>query len=415
FGKLSNYILVIKNKLCYLRISSYLNFFKGMRTENSNNSNSSMGGNNNNKKRDIFLIMISIFVLVVCVVYFLNELTLHELPGLIITFITTFIFFHFIYYKLNFSKNIYIRLLQKFVAYNLCFFVSILIASIIDFYIFHVIFSDGNINGVIDSIDSGIHSKSDDYDLKVPKGPTDAIANAASNITTHLGAAGAGGAVVLKNVPLPPVQRATLGVVTAGATSAAITIGIQGGTAITKNLNQSEAIKNHPYGDPDINRVPSPDPNIINSPLENGDESIPLVDLLLNLVTLDLLELIAIFILIVFNKYISNLFKNFLGNYLPTKYNSLNKFLQKSNEYNTKFMNLLIIFLIVLLLIMILMNLYFSSVLYTQIDDYVLVYNLLKRKSSVLILTNMRLLSIYPWPPFAQIFGTRLRGWYICN
>ena len=38
---------------------------------------------------------------------------------------------------------------------------------------------------------------SDDYDLKIPKGPTDivvkAIGDAASNLTTNLGAAGAGG------------------------------------------------------------------------------------------------------------------------------------------------------------------------------------------------------------------------------
>ena len=99
---------------------------------------------------------------------------------------------------------------------------------------------------------------------------------------------------------------------------------------------------------------------MMNSPLEYGDESIPLIDLLLNLVSLNLLEIIVllILILVVFNKYISNLFNKILNLYFPHKYNYLNKILQKSNEFNTKFMNLLIIFLIVLLLFMILMNLF---------------------------------------------------------
>jgi hypothetical protein len=372
-----------------------LNFFKGVITENSNNSKSPRGG----KNRQIFLIMISIFVFVVFVVYFLNGLTLYQLPSVIISYITSFVFFFYIFYRLNFSKNIYIRLLQKFVAYNLCFIVSILIASILDLYIFHFIFSDGNINNVKNFIDSFVNSVSDDYDVKLPKGPTDiiirAIGEATSNITTNLGAAGAGGAVgaaAVKNLPLPPLQRAAAGVITAGVTSGVVTVGVQAGAAIGRNINNSSTIKNHPYGDPDINRVPSPEPNMINSALENGDESIPLVDLLLNLVSLNLLELIVLFtlILIVFNKYISNLFRRFLDYYFSHKYNNLKKFLQKSNEYNTKFMNLLIIYLIALLLFMILMNLFICSVLYTQIDDYVLVYNSIKSKSFILLIMSNR-------------------------
>ena len=389
------YTFVIINILYLMRKT--LNFFKCVKTENSNKSKSPRGGNNNN--RQIFLIVISSFVIVVFVIYFFNRLTLIELPGVIFSYLTSFVFFNFLYYKLNFSKNIYIRLLQKFVAFNLFFIVSILIASFLDFYIFQVIFSDGNINDVKSSVGIVANAVSDDYDLKIPKGPTDivvkAIGDAASNLTTNLGAAGAGGAVgaaVIKSIPLPPVQRTALAVAAAGATSGAVTVGIQAGASIARNINNSSTIKNHPYGDTDINRVPSPEPNMMNSPLEYGDESIPLIDLLLNLVSLNLLEIIVllILILVVFNKYISNLFNKILNLYFPHKYNYLNKILQKSNEFNTKFMNLLIIFLIVLLLFMILMNLFICSVLYTQIDDYVLVYNSIKSKSSILLIIRYR-------------------------
>ena len=281
------YTFVIINILYLMRKT--LNFFKCVKTENSNKSKSPRGGNNNN--RQIFLIVISSFVIVVFVIYFFNRLTLIELPGVIFSYLTSFVFFNFLYYKLNFSKNIYIRLLQKFVAFNLFFIVSILIASFLDFYIFQVIFSDGNINDVKSSVGIVANAVSDDYDLKIPKGPTDivvkAIGDAASNLTTNLGAAGAGGAVgaaVIKSIPLPPVQRTALAVAAAGATSGAVTVGIQAGASIARNINNSSTIKNHPYGDTDINRVPSPEPNMMNSPLEYGDESIPLIDLLLNLV-----------------------------------------------------------------------------------------------------------------------------------
>ena len=62
--KLSYFINVIKNKLSYLRISLYLNFFKAVNTENNNKSksqNPGVVGNNNNNNRQKFLMFISIF------------------------------------------------------------------------------------------------------------------------------------------------------------------------------------------------------------------------------------------------------------------------------------------------------------------------------------------------------------------
>ena len=228
-----------------------------------------------------------------------------------------------------------------------------------------------------------------------------AAGDSTSNMVTNMGAASAGGAVgatMIKYTPLPPTQRIAAAVVAAGLTSGGVTVGIQAGGAIFKILNVSEVIENHTYGEPDIEREPSPDSNLINSALENGDQLIPLVGLLLNLVTLNLLELIVFItvILLVFNRYFIEIFKDFiskiLNKYMPAKYHYLNKFLQKSNEYNTKFIKFLIAFLIVLLLLMILINLYICSELYTGIDDYVLVYNFIKKisKSSILLIIRDR-------------------------
>ena len=390
------YYLFVSINILYLMRKTF-NFFKSLITENyNNNSKSPRPGNNNNIQ--FFFTMISSLIIVVFAIYFFNSLTLYQLPGIIVSFVTSFVFFHFIFYRLNYSKNIYIRLLQKFIAFNLCFIVPILIGNILNFYILHVIFSDGNIDNVKYFIDIVCNAPDDSYDIKLPKGPTDTVlkvaTDIATNVITNIGAAGAGGmvgAAIVKNAGALPLVQKAAGVITAGA--GAVTVGLQIGGTMARNMKNSSMIKNHP---PDIKRVPSPDPNSINSPLENGDESIPLVDLLFNLQTLNLLELIVIFvlILIVFNKYINHLFKSFLDYYFPNpkKFNNLKNFLQKSNEYNTKFMNLLVIFLIVLLLFMVFMNLFVCSVLYTQIDDYVLVYNNIKNigKSSILLFMNYK-------------------------
>ena len=68
--------------------------------------------------------------------------------------------------------------------------------------------------------------------------------------------------------------------------------------------------------------------------------------------------------------------------YLSKRYLFLTQILDMSTKYSTTYINLFIILLLVLLIIMILMNFFFSSVLYTQIDDYVLVYNHLRGKNS---------------------------------
>ena len=158
------------------------------------------------------------------------DLTFYQLPGVMLSFVFSFLIFYFIYYKINFSKNIYVRLLQKFVVFNLCFISSVLLASLLDLYIFQVFFSEVNINNVNDFINIVCSSPNESYEIKIPKTPIDimtkAVGDALSNISSNIGAASAGGLVgstIIKSVNLPPLQKAALGVATAGVTSGAVT------------------------------------------------------------------------------------------------------------------------------------------------------------------------------------------------
>ena len=93
-----------------------------------------------NNKRQNLLNLISVILLIVLMYLSFDDLTFYQLPGVMLSFIFSFLIFYFIYYRINFSKNIYIRLLQKFVVLNLCFISSILLASLLDLYIFQVFF-----------------------------------------------------------------------------------------------------------------------------------------------------------------------------------------------------------------------------------------------------------------------------------
>ena len=55
---------------------------------------------------------------------------------MIITSITSFIIFNFVFNKKKYSKNIFIRFIQKFVIYNLCFILAIYTAAYFNFYLF---------------------------------------------------------------------------------------------------------------------------------------------------------------------------------------------------------------------------------------------------------------------------------------
>lgn len=397
---------LIKNKIYLMRINLYLKFSKNMSTQSKININSNNSPNNNNNKynyKQIFLNIISLIIIFVLTYLFFYQLHKNQLPGIIISFINSFIIFHFVYNNFIFSNNLIIRFIQKFGLYNICFIFAVSLAYYFYYYLFNTIFFDP-VDGYINNNNEDNKNKSPNkyekyYDIQanLTKEPINVLTktifaetqNMVTVTVTNLVAAAAGGSVgtaVVKHIPLPPAQRITAGMLTAGVTSGLVTAGIRAGASLQENFNMKETIKIHPYADPNINRVPSPDPNIIQNVLENGDQSIPLVDLLLNLATLNLLELIIIFIIIllVFNKYYSQIFNQFISNclkkYIPTKYHLFNKYLEKSNEYNVKFINIMLVYLVILLILSILGNLFVCSELYINIDDYVLVYNHIKKK-----------------------------------
>nr|YP_009348140.1 hypothetical protein [Hericium coralloides]APX41093.1 hypothetical protein [Hericium coralloides] len=93
-----------------------------------------------------------------------------------------------------------------------------------------------------------------------------------------------------------------------------------------KNMGLSESVQNSRYGFSDIDRIPSPDQNMIPCPLEPGDGEIPLETLLQVIYSYNILEIILFIILlfIIFNKYIYkiniNIITKFLYKYMPNKF-----------------------------------------------------------------------------------------------
>ena len=86
-----------------------------------------------------------------------------------------------------------------------------------------------------------------------------------------------------------------------------------------------------------------------------------------------------------FRKLILNIIKILIVKYVPVKYVKIHKLVYKlvlNNEINYK--SVIAVYLVLLLCIK-LMNIYFISYLNTNIDDFILVYNHIK-KSNLLLL-----------------------------
>ena len=139
----------------------------------------------------------------------------------------------------------------------------------------------------------------------------------------------------------------------------------------------------------------SPDQSFIDSPFEDIDNNIPLIAILKNLVLLDSVELMLMLILIfiVINKYlykfnIKLLYKLVLlipNKYLPNIFKNRFNNLDKAVDFNNKFYNILFGILIIILLFFKLSHIFFSSELYSNIDDYILVYNYIKNNKLLLL------------------------------
>lgn len=196
-------------------------------------------------------------------------------------------------------------------------------------------------------------------------------------------------AAVKTTVGMPLPQR-MLTIGTIGAVSAIGTkIGLGVGNSITKNMDIKNIIKNSPHADLNPDRIPSPDMNFINSPLERNELTSPIQELLFYSFVLDVSTLILFFIviLLLLNKYFIIFNFNFL-NYISKKFltikfsNWVNKNINKSTEINTKLNKFLIIYNCFLIFLFILLKIFITSELLVNIDSYVSVYNSIFPKKS---------------------------------
>jgi LAGLIDADG endonuclease len=382
----------------------------------SSSLNSSKKPNNKNRFKQLFFNFISITLLVFIFYKFVIGLSLSGLLGLIISAIISFLISNFILNKFKFSNNKFIKVLQIIVLINIICIIAFLICDYFNIKILSEIWcdaDDNNYGSTSNTKTDNVILKSEQsqdgevYHLTVKKSTVDKITDAAviggktliGTIAPNIGAGAAAGAsasaMVKMTAGIPPLQRSAIVGGTAAVTAAGTLIGLEAGKAISKNINISEAIKNSRHGDPNIERVPSPDINIINSPLEINDDTIPLEVLLNSLYSLNILELFLFLILLflIVNRYfykfnMENIY-NLIRKIMPVKFMIWYlKSVNKSIEYNTKFTNIMFIIIIILLIVIKLGNLYISFELSINTDNYVQVYNHLKNttKTSILIL-----------------------------
>jgi hypothetical protein len=212
----------------------------------------------------------------------------------------------------------------------------------------------------------------------------EAVSKSIETIVPNSGAGAAAGAIgagVFKATSsLPPLQRVTAVGVTTLVGAASAKVGIDIGTSLVKH--GARTVKNSPYADPNMDRIPSPDGEFfINSLLESGespDSSLLFIlirsEFLLNLF---ILILIISFLILIFNKYILSYNIETLSNFFAKRSKKIHDWLidknikNKSNFYNRKIFFILFIINTVILLYMLTLNLFVSALLLTNLDEYI--------------------------------------------
>ena len=318
---------------------------------------------------------------------FVKDLNLDKntIVDMIFCFSISFIVSYFILSKFKFSNNFVIRFIQKTVIYSISYFVII---SICGYF------------GLIGTIYCMGPDDKYTFEVKgeVPKKPTDMLLTISGNLLSKsfesLGAAGAGGsaaaAMAKASVGVPSLQRVVLIGSSGFITSAGVLFGIRGANAVADRV-ELEKIRSlylsSKHSNPDINRIPSPDITMINSPLEMPTPLGNLVDVIFSYNMLELI-IIILLIYIIFNRNILIV----ISKYIPTKYNNLKRIVDSSISANTKIMNVVIIILVVLLLIFKIVNLFFSYELSNNLDSYVNIYNDIKNSFVIFVITTNKFL-----------------------
>lgn len=312
------------------------------------------------------------------------------LLSLIISFLISFLLSSFVLNKFEFSNNIIIRYLQKFVFINIC---------IIAFFLFALYFFPHLFTPVYCSSEDGMSSElkktSESSSNHTSKGKDVVVVTESSSTNNkeyyefklrkdvvHKGISTVSEATkTAADSVIPNIGAGTAD----GATAAAVVKA----TNLNKNLELSSGIKNTKSDKTDPDQIPSPDDTnfSINSPLDEAD--IPLLGLINSILNLNIIELIII-IFILFIKYqdkIKKIFLNkiifYINNNIPAlkkaKYVRVSHFLNSLLIVNSRFNKIIIVYFIILLILIKILNIYFLYNLNLGIDDFVLVYNYIKK------------------------------------
>lgn len=318
--------------------------------------------------------------------------------------------------RFKFSNNLVIRLLQKLLLNFVIFFICVTTLSFFKVFLMSDIFCLGDDNTDVEDntsnqgeniskdqsaentdkkeVYSTIHVTSSNINKAL-----DAVATISENVAGNWGAATvaatvgapAGREVVRQTVHAGPVAKyVALGAATAAASAGFISgahLGRSMGQAMVQNADITNMVKISEHANPAPDRIPSPDTNMINSALELGDLKTPLGEILNSLLLLNNIELILILFLLYllcFNyiqSIVIKIISILINKYLPSKSNRFNKYLEKGNNYNTKSQIATGVVILLVLIVLKLMNIYFTGEISIKLDDYVLVYNYIKKIS----------------------------------
>jgi len=190
---------------------------------------------------------------------------------------------------------------------------------------------------------------------------------------------------------LRPLQRLISLGGSAVVSAAGTKLGLSLGTTAALNTDLKSMIKNSIHANPQPERIPSPDPFMIPSPLEDGQLiTSPLQDFLVYSLVLDIFIFILFIIIltIIFNRYVLKFNFNFI-NFILNKYmsaNILNLFnnyitTQKLVDYHSKYILMMFIINSFFIFFFIFLKLFILSQLITDIDGYILVHNYLHSKN----------------------------------
>src|ERR1700727_1990191 len=375
--------------------------------------------NDSSKLNLISLILVSIIMY-----RFIRSLSFDiGLLSLIISFLISFAISNLFLDKFTYSKFMYIRIIQRFVIYILIF----IIGSFAYFYIlkfFNLIETiyccsghdnisgsgsgSGSLTGnstkdkVNKLIEITTDTDKDMYSLKISKELVHkgiqnvvtigqmATEKVVGNVGVGTAAGTAAGSAIKYSVGMPPFQRLLVVGGTASVTAAGTKLGLEVAETLSKNINIKESIKNSPHGDTQLDRIPSPDSDFINSPLEN-DITSPLQDLLYYSFILDILILILLIgiLVIIFNRYILKynltLINSIVNKYMPI--NIRNWFnINIGIEFNNKLVLVIFIINLICLFFFIFLKLLISSTLLVDIDSYITVHLYIHGKKSSILL-----------------------------